>query len=402
MPSDTTPPGDGPAVAGELQTAEFLQVAVYPDADSLAAAAMLAQVAQAKDCPFHIRTGIDATQWDPQEDTTTATVGYTAATAEEPVDIRLGDGEPAASETLRVVQAVDGVETDPVLALAALTTRPEPLADVAGETLTLAEDLGYVATRPGVATATQDLTQGLAGMLGVHAPFSGRPDHAQAALVELELPIEIDDDAHQRVEAFVATAATPTRRPAARRALESIIRPRVTDSGPVETLRGYGDILEATSRTAPGVGIALALGRRDPGDAIEVLDAYAQDAHECLRRADIFEYDGFAACRVDPDPSAVDADRVQAVLPTVARLARDYKTTEPACIAVTDGYAASATTQTAAPSVVAAARSLDGDGIARQYHGEAHYDGTATELVTALREAPADRDPHADVSQSEP
>lgn len=384
-------PGDSPDATGasqlehELANTEFARITAYPDGDSVAAAGILAKTCSALEVPFRLRAGTPTSNPDTEADTTVIVVGHHRPDPETH-DLHVGGRGPASKDAFEATRDVDGVESDPVLALAGLTTLPTPVDETAGDVRSLAEDLGYLSQRPGVATATKDLMNGLANALTIHTPFSGRPDRAQANLAELDLPVEMDVDGHRRLEAFAATATAPTGRPSAREALQTGIRPYAVEDGRFQTLAGYGDVLRAIARDAPGIGFGLVLDDVDESEALEVLGEHAEAAHQCVRRAEVFEYDSFAVARVDGE--SLTDDRVEAALPTVARLVRDFRTPMSTCYAVTDGYAAGATrtAEAVGPRVQAAGQSLDGGGLARQHRGEAQFDGTAEEFVQTLRD----------------
>lgn len=385
MPEESRESTASGKVEHELATTEFARITAYPDGDSVAAAGIIAQACSALGVPFRLRAGTPTSPPDTDADTTVIVVGHHRPVSDEH-DIHIGGSGAASKRALDATRDINAVESNPVLALAGLTTLPAPVDDTGGDIRRLAADLGYLSQRPGVATATQDLMDGLANALTIHAPFSGRPDRAQAHLAELQLPVEMDVDGQRRLEAFVATAVSPASRPSGRQALETAIRPLAITDGRFQTVAGYGDVLRAVARDAPGLGFGLLLGGVDDAEALEVLAEHAQTAHRCVRRAEVFEYDGFAVARVDDD--TLTDDRLAAVLPTVARLVRDYRTPAATCYAVTDGYAAGATRTSDAvgPQVQATARSLDGAGQARQHLGEARFDGSAEEFVRALQD----------------
>jgi len=142
-------------------------------------------------------------------------------------------------------------------------------------------------------------------------------------------------------------------------------------------------VLDAVARERPGTGIALALGNGVESAALESWRSHGQRAHEALRTANTGRYDGVFVARCDA------TDEGDTPLGTVARLLFAYRSPEPVALAVTDGEAAvvAEADSAAADALGAAAADLDGRSTARDGHGAATFDGTATDYVAAFREA---------------
>ncbi|OAQ52181.1 hypothetical protein HTG_14460, partial [Natrinema mahii] len=91
-------------------------------------------------------------------------------------------------------------------------------------------------------------------------------------------------------------------------------------------------VLTALARTDPGTGTALALGHDIRDRALEGWRDHGRRAHAALADASIDRYDGLVVIGVDDAP-----------VETVARLAVDYRSPEPAALALGEDEAAIAT-----------------------------------------------------------
>jgi len=259
-----------------------------------------------------------------------------------------GLGRPASTDAFAIARAL-GVDPDPVVALAGVVAAGSvPGTDGSGDALEAAEHTDRVRRRPGVALPTVDLADGLAASMLVRTSYSGDSEAARAALADLGLPADLDDDAHRRLASLVAVDVADAEGASTRAAsaVERALRPYATvgDAAPFETVGGYADVLDALAREAPGTGVALALDS-DPGDELRAaaLDAWRSHglaAHRALDDATIGRYDGCLVARValaGGDRSEEDGDAAPdaaAVLPTVARLVRDFRSPEPVAVAV--------------------------------------------------------------------
>ena len=333
--TSATPAPD--ALADVLADAPFARLVATDDGDALAAAGLLARALRAVGTPFQVRVAAD-----PVPDDADDGVAVTVGAARGPHAIS-GAGRPASTDAFAVSRAI-GVEPDPVVALAGVVAAGSvPGTDGSGDALDAAEASDRVRRRPGVAIPTADLADGLAASTLVRTPYSGDPETARAALAELGLPADLDDDAHRRLASLVAVDVADADGASARAAtaVERALRPYATD-GPFETVGGYADILDALAREAPGTGVALALDA-DPSDdlrtaALDGWRSHGLAAHRALDAATTGRYDGCVVVRVDlAGDGSEDGDAARdaaAVLPTVARLVRDFRSPEPVAIAV--------------------------------------------------------------------
>lgn len=381
---------DAPAadVATALRDAPFVRVVARADGDSLAASGILAAACRSADIPFHVRTTPDPTP-DLDADGLSVVVGLTGG------DVAVaGTSRPASVTAFEVAREL-GVESDPVLGLAGVVAAESTVgADGSGTMLDAAERRGTVERRPGLAVPTADISDGIAHSTLVHTPSSGEAEGVRAMLAELDLPAELDEEAHRRLASIVAIDATTAENatPRAAEAVERALRPYATPEAAFETVGGYADVLDAVAREQPGTGVALALGHGDVARAaaLDAWRAHAVAAHRLLREATTGRYDGVFVARVDADEESATA------LPTVARLLRDFRSPEPVALVVTGDESPIDERRAAAASVegreigtamAEAAASFDGTGYGTDTRGEARFDGDTTEFITATREA---------------
>ncbi|VTT87501.1 Vng0789c [Halorubrum sp. DM2] len=397
--TSATPAPD--ALAGVLADAPFVRLVATDDGDALAAAGLLARALRATGTPFQARVDPDPVP-DDVDDGVAVTVGVDRGPHAVP-----GAGRPASTAAFAVARAL-GVEPDPVVALAGVVAAGSiPGADGSGDALDAAERAGRVERRPGVALPASGGTdvdpsqaEALAASTLVSTRYSGDPEAARDALAPLGLPADPDDDDRRRFASLVAVDAVDGDDASDRAAssVERALRPYATD-GPFETVGGYADVLDALAREAPGTGIALAVAS-DPDESLRTaaLDAWSRHglaAHRALDAATVGRYDGCVVARVDAD--AVDAS--PAILPTVARLVRDFRSPEPVAVAVdeTAGRLAAAGGRTGDDAVAlgdacrTAAAEVGGDGWGTAARGgiavdDADGDGL-TAALAALREA---------------
>lgn len=373
------------ALAGAVRDAPFVRLVARDDGDALAAAGLLARALQERDDPFHVRVAADpateAVAGDADESDLTVTVG-----AGDGRHAIAGEGRPASTTAFAVAREL-GATPDPVLALAGVVAAGSiPGADGSGDALEAATGSNLVARRPGVALPTADLADGLAASTLLSHPASGKPEEARATLAELELPAELDEDAHRRLASVVAVDAVAAA-DASERAVSSVeraLRPYATPEGPFATVGGYADVLDALAHEASGTGVALALADEPSDDlrtaALDGWRSHGLAAHRALDSATTGRYDGAFVVRVDADA---------AILPTVARLARDFRSPEPVAIALAEdgGALAAAATEPVdlGDSLREVAGEVDGTGWGSPTRGAAAFDGDGTELVAALR-----------------
>ena len=392
--TSATPAPD--ALAGVLADAPFVRLVATDDGDALAAAGLLARALRAAGTPFQARVDRDPVPAD-VDDGVAVTVGVDRGPHAIP-----GTGRPASTAAFAVARAL-GVDPDPVVALAGVVAAGSiPGADGSGDALDAAERAGRVERRPGVALpvsggddaeAAPSRPEALAASTLARTRYSGDPEGARDALASLGLPADPDADDRRRFASLVAVDAVDgddaSERSAA--AVERALRPYATD-GPFETVGGYADVLDALAREAPGTGVALALAS-DPDASLRTaaLDAWRRHglaAHRALDAATIGRYDGCVVARVD----AAAADGSPAILPTVARLVRDFRSPEPLVVAVGDGIAAVSARESGAaaaaatlaaefPSAKAASTGASTRALARF-----DADTPVAEIVAAIRE----------------
>jgi hypothetical protein len=371
--SAATAVGDVVAVLSE---ARFVRVVANADGDALAASGVLARALDDHDVPFQVRVvgvpGERAWRTDGPDERVVA-VGLESEHADAVVDPA---GAPTSVSAWQIAREL-GSDPDPLLALAgAVAAGSTPGTD---GTPILLED-AILDRRPGVAVPTADLADGLAHSTLVHASFSGDESAAGATLADLSLPADLDESARREVASIVAIDATEDAPTRAGTAVERFLRPYATPAGPFETLGGYADVLDGLATSAPGIGVALALGHDVRATALEEWREHARQVHEGLRSAHTGRYDGVFVARHDDWPTA-----------TAARLLRDFESPEPVALAVGDGEAtlADADDRDLAPVAATAAEAVDGRAVATGRRARIEFDPETdvTDLVTAVREA---------------
>ncbi|MFB6079067.1 MAG: hypothetical protein ABEJ80_08830 [Halarchaeum sp.] len=347
---------DAPTIAARLREAAFVRVVARPDGDALAAAGLLGRACAATDTPFQV--SVAATRGAASdrlvavgEDDDAVAVGFADATA----DATLTAG--ALSRT--AFDAVSDLhEPDRALALAGVRASGAVPTDA----------LADVPRRPGVGVPVADLSDGLAHSTLLHAAWSGDDRHAGALLAELELPPELDDDAHRRLASRVALDATEDVSSRAVGALERALRPHVPDEGAFETAEGYADVLDCLAVAAPGLGVALALGTGDRTAALDAWRAHATATHDAMARCDPSRYSGVVVAEAD------------APAWPLARLVRDLRSPEPAALVVGTDGAALATTEDGPHARETLAAAL----------GDEHVAGSAKRATTPETDGVAD------------
>jgi hypothetical protein len=364
----STRPTAQDATADTLASAPFVRVVAASDGDSLAAAGILAGACESRATPFQLRLGREAGT----EDAVTVAVGPVGVEG----DVTLPS--PASPAAYTLAAELDA-GPDPVLALAGTIAAGETVESAPGA-LEAAED--RLQRRPGVAIPTKEYPSGLASSTLLHAPFSGDESAAAALVAELG---DDDQEADDRRLASLVAIDTVTAEAASERAAQQVeraLRPYATPEGPFATLGGYADVLEAVSRTAPGTGIQLVLGRGGREDALDAWRSHGETVHRLLREAEVARHRGLSVLRVPgADPAA---------LPAVARLHRAFRSPEPLTLAVTDGAAAVASTEggaAAGETLAAAAETVGGSGHGTETTGTARFDTDSTAFTDAFREA---------------
>ena len=368
------------ALASVLAGAPFVRLVATDDGDALAAAGTVARALRERAVPFQVRVSRDPAP-ETVDDDVVVTVGTDRGTHAIP-----GAGRPASTTAFAVAREL-GVDADPVVVLAGVVAAGSvPGTDGSGDALDAAERAGVVSRRPGVAVPTADLADGLAASTLVRTPYSGDVEAARAALASLGLPAELDEDARRRLASLVAVdvAAAPDANARSASAVERALRPYAIDAGPVETVGGYADVLDALARAAPGTGVALALAA-DPSDglttaAVDAWRSHGTAAHRAVDAATTGRYDGCVVARVDA-PAAV--------LPAVARIVRDFRSPEPVAIVLDEASgrvaAAAADDRGIGDACRAVARETGGDGWGDAARGGLVVDGDPTEALAALR-----------------
>ena len=391
--------------AADLESAGFVRLVTRADGDALAASGLLAQALAARGTPFQVtvgRTVAERTERarapaggddDDDDDDLTLVVGTADADA-----TRLdADDRPA---TLAAVDSVRdlGETPDLVLALAGLVAAGvEPGAGESEWIVETAAERGLVERRPGVAVPTADPVDGIAHSTRLRAPWSGDIDAARDALADA-LPaaaeraddgtLEADD--HRTIGSLVALDAVSADGAvdAAATSIQRALRPYATPDGPFETVGGYADVLEATARTEPGTGAALAMGHEAREPALSAWREYGRSAHAALEGASTGRYDGLFVVGVDDGP--VEA---------VAAIAAAYRSPEPTVLCTGDGEAAIGTREDGAlPALEGVARELEGEiGGDDGDEGDAHR-GAGVEYDVGRRRGYLRYDRNADES----
>jgi len=346
-------------VASKLRDADFVRLVATADGDALAATGLLARALRECDVPY--QASLAAVPRTPSTDADcTVAIGHATG------DVTLSS-TPLSVRAVDVSRVLAAESVDPELAVAGVVSAGVEPSGSLLEAAALERHLG-------VAIPTDDRIDGLAGSTLFHAPFSGDETAVEEAL-------EGFDGDDRELASLVALSAVQDAPPRAAEAVERALYPYDCDR--FETLGGYADVLDAVARERPGTGIALALGNGVESAALESWRSHGQRAHEALRTSNTGRYDGVFVARCDV------TDEGDTPLGTVARLLFAYRSPEPVALAVTDGEAAvvAEADSAAADALGAAAADLDGRSTARDGHGAATFDGTATDYVAAFREA---------------
>jgi len=346
------------ALADRLHEAAFATLVARADGEALAAAGLLATACESAGTAYQVAT---------------------VRTRRE-LETRLEAADESATPVTVGVPDEDGLADDPAQtafeAAEALGASPDPAVALAGSVAGGGdpEDAPALADsfdrRPGIAAPTDDLADALAHTVLAHVECSGDPDAASAVVADVG-----EADAARRVASVLAIDAV-TADGATERAAETVgraIHPHA--GGPLETVEGLADVLNALATEAPGQAIALALGTGSE-PALAVWREHARAVHAAVRDADTERHAGLLVARTDGPVEAV------------ARLLRDCRAPEPAVLAVGGGEAALATVETPAEPVVTAAEAVDGSGLARETAGYARFDADHTEdVIEGVREA---------------
>jgi hypothetical protein len=346
-------------IAAACRDAGLVRLVATADGDALAATGLLARALAATDVPFQASVaripGLEGTEAD-----VTLTVGTTGG------DVALAAGPLSA--TAYAAAGTLGDDPDPVLALAGtLAGGFAPGED--GQGILEACEARGVTRRPGIAAPVADDADALAHTTWLHGPFSGDADAAEAALADCDRT----EEAGRVAASYAALACVQDAPPRAAEAVGRALHPYA--GGPVETVGGYADVLEAVARERPGTGVALALGYDAHDAALAAWREHAQSAHAALKSTDIGRYEGCVVVRTSGPVS------------TVARLARDFRSPEPVALVVADGEAAVAGTDDVIAPLEAAADAVAGEWVGRGTAGYARFSTDTEEFTQAFREA---------------
>jgi hypothetical protein len=302
-------------VAGACREAGLVRLVGTADGDALAAVGVLARALGETGVAFQASVAPAPRVASETDADVTVTFGV------EGGDLSLTDSvlSVPAYEAAREL----GATVDPALALAGVVAAGERPDAVGGPLADAAPD-----RRPGIATPVADPTDALAHSTLFHAPFSGDVAAARTALEEGDLDGDALDENGRELASLVALSVASEGTTRAATAVERALHPHV--GGPFRTVGGFADVLDAVARERPGVGVALALGHDADEAALSAWRAHAERAHTALT-AEFGRYDGLSFVRAGP-------------VGTVARLARDFRSPEPAALAVEDREAAIAVT----------------------------------------------------------
>ncbi|WP_254523437.1 exonuclease [Natrinema caseinilyticum] len=351
-----------------LESAGFVRLVVRADGDALAASGLLARALAADGTPFQVSVGRTVAERServrvPVDDDVVTVVFGTADGPDDESVVRL-----AARDRPATLEAVDhvrefGASPDPILALAGVVASGgEPGAGESEWLLETARERGLLEQRPGVAVPTADPVDGLAYTTRVRTPWSGDPDATRESLSDVagRDPTTLDVDDHRTIGSLVALDAVGAEASAdvAAESIGGVLRPYATPDHPFATLGGFADVLEATARTEPGTGAALAMGHEVTDSALAAWRDRGRRAHAALEGATTGRYDGLFVLGIDDGP--VEA---------VARIATAYRSPEPAVLTVGTDEAAVATRRATPLGTTV-------EGVTRELEGEAAGTGT--------------------------
>ncbi|EMA35196.1 hypothetical protein C445_05738 [Halobiforma lacisalsi AJ5] len=340
---------DATNAAPGLESAAFVRLVTRADGDALAASGIVARALADRGTPFQVTVGRTVSERTKRA-TRTDEADARDAVDDDSDDLTMvvgavdGDAtrldEPDRPATLAAVDRVRelGATPDPVLALAGLVAAGvEPGAGESEWVLEAARKRDLVDRRPGVAVPTADPADGIAHSTRLRGPWSGDPDAVRGALADAGVAVEADgtepaleSDDHRTIASVVALdavgdeGATETAADAVRRGLKPYATP---GDAPFATVGGYADVLEATARSDPGTGVALALGHDAREPALSAWREYGRRAHEALEGASTGRYDGLFVVGIGQGDGPVEA---------VARLAADYRSPEPTVLAIAE------------------------------------------------------------------
>ncbi|HET7323870.1 MAG TPA: exonuclease RecJ [Halococcus sp.] len=363
------------SIASALREATFVRLLADATGDSLAATGLFARALSYRGTPFQasvISTERPTDATDATDDTTTVCIGRAGAG-----EVTLPARETPASETAFEVCRELDADPDPVLALAGAFTAGAFEGSVAFES---ARDRELIEQRPGVAIPVTDLTDGLTHTTLAHAPFSG---DSEATAATFEGCKTDTDDGRREVASLLALSVVNMEKstPRAAERIERALRPyAITESENstgFETVGGYTDVLRASAREQPGIGLALALGHDVREAALSAWRTHGKRAHTALRNARTERHRNLFIAHVGAD----------APLLTTARLLCDFRSPEPVALVVGEKRAAAAASE--GTDIGQRMReAADGEGWGSTRRGQARFED-GEEFVTAFREAVA-------------
>lgn len=378
------------SAAAAVRESGFVRVVSRADGAGLAAAGVLARALDDAGVPFQVSVAqtdaVAATTFAAAaDDSATVAFGFgadalTARDADADVDFAT-DASDLVREAASIVRALGESPFEP-LVLAGLRA--------AGAVPT--EDDGEFERRPGVGIPTEDIGDGLAHSALVHGEFSGDESRAGATLAELGLPAELDDSAHRRLSSVIAMMTTAG--PAPERtadALQRVLQPHVHAACAYATIEGFGDVLDTLARTAPGLGVAAALGGLDRPVALGAWREATESVHAAVTECSAH------VTSIDDDDSPSDDDNsvdhvVSATVSgtdpvAVARLLRDYVTAAPNVFVAGDDGAALATTDADARETLSSADADAIGGTERLAYASITVEDTDTDSTTDALDA---------------
>lgn len=394
-------------VASTVAAAPFVRIFGHADGDALAACGLLAVALRDREIPFrvHVSTdpagdAVDAVERDDGERDGSQTIVVSRG-QRGPADLVVparDDRQPASVAAAAISREL-GVDPDPVIALAGVIAAGETPGGAGGDDLlAAAESAALVERRPGVAVPTADLATDLAHSTRLDAAFSGDVDAADELLADLSIPTDSDAEIGEETwtqlasAVAVATATADTAAPQAADSVEAALRPYATPTAPFATLGGYADVLSALAHEAPGVAVSLAFGASGAvSKALATWRDHAAAAHAALDAPTTGRYEGVYVLRVETDRPSV--------LPTVARLAREFRSPEPVALVVSEpidgrrrAALAASKPRGLADVTATVAREFDGDAGGTPTQATLAVDDSVAdgELIAAIREALAD------------
>lgn len=357
-------------LSSALREAGFVRLVAAADADSVAAAGILANALSGRGVPY--QTSVTPLS-EPTERATDADL--TVGIGRQAGDLSIGIDDSAARTAHSVAGEVGGSDLE--LALAGAVAADGHPGD---ELATQAREAG-IERRPGLAVPTPDLVDGLAHSTLVHAPFSGDSEAVESLFAGAGLTADPTDDESRRTAASkvaLSVAGDPAGTASGAERVERLLRPLA--GGPFRTIGGYADVLTAVARERPGLAVVLTLGELDGERALEIWRDHGRRTQQGLFEARTGRYDGLFVLRCNPGTP----------VQTAAELALAYRSPEPVVLAVADGVAAVAgTAETGADlggAIRETAREFDGSGDGTRTQGRATFAAESTEFVAAFKE----------------